>query len=150
MTQYFTTEGLKKLRDELEQLKTVEMRKVIELIKYAASFGDLKENAGYHEAKERQSLLERRISELEDIVNTAVVRDKVESDKIQIGSTITISMDGEQECMNIVASGESDILKNKISYLSPLGEKLVGRKQGDAFDFKINGKIVKIKILSVV
>lgn len=145
MVEYFTKEGLKKLQDELHYLKTAKTKEIADLLKYAASFGDLKENAGYHDAKDRQEFLVKRIKDLEKIVHNAVVSNKIETDKIQIGSVVLISMDGSEEKMEIVAPGESDILKGKISYQSPLGQKLMGKKAGEEFNF--NG--TKVKILEV-
>ena len=149
MNQYFTPEGIEKLRAELEQLKTVETKKIADLLKYAASFGDLKENAGYDDAKDRQAALVRRIHELEGIVNEAIVHVKQETDGIQIGSQVLIMLGPDKEQMEIVAPSEANILKNKVSYLSPLGAKLMGKVVGQDFDFESGGEKVKVKILEI-
>ncbi len=149
MTQYFTKEGLQKLKDELKELKTVKIPENIALIKYAASFGDLKENAGYHDARERKAFLLMRIEELENAINDAVVYEKKDTDKIQVGSEISILFDGNKEKYHIVAPGEADILKNKMSYQSPLGSQLMNRKAGDEFNYEIRDKKIKVKILSI-
>lgn len=150
MTQYFTAEGLKKLKEELKYLKTTKTKEIAALLKYAASFGDLKENAGYDDAKDRQAFLLGRIAELEAIINSAVVHEKKDTDKIQIGSEVLILFDGKEERYNIVAPGEADILKNKMSYQSPLGQKLIGQKVGVKFNFKAGNKTIKVEILEIL
>jgi transcription elongation factor GreA len=158
MVQYFTEEGLQKLKDELHELKTKKTKEIAELLKYAASFGDLKENAGYDDAKERQSWLLRRIAELESIVHTAIIKEKVDENIVQVGSKIKILFvdkpasakgfgEAREEEYEIVAPGEADVLHNKISYESPLGKELIGKKINSEFSF--GPKNIKIKILSV-
>lgn len=149
MVQYFTKEGLQKLKDELHHLKTVENKRIVKLIAEAAAFGDLKENAAYHEARDKMSFLRMRIAELEGAINEAVVKEKTLTDKIEIGSEIVILFDGKKEKYSLVAPSESDILKNKLSYQSPLGQALIGQKVGKEFDFQAGAKKVKIKILEI-
>lgn len=150
MVQYFTRDGLQKLKDELHNLKTVENKRIVKLIAEAAAFGDLKENAAYHDARDKMSFLRMRIAELEGAINEAFVRDKDDgNDKIQIGSEIKILFDGVEEKYEVVAPAEANILKNKISYQSPLGEMLMGKKSSEEFDFQSNNKSVKIKILEI-
>src|SRR4030042_2418990 len=154
MVQYFTKKGLKKLKDELHQLKTVENKRIVNLIAEAAAFGDLKENAAYHDARDKMAFLRMRVAELEGAINEAVVKDKEQTDKVQIGSEVKILFSaqggpdhgwGAPEVYEIVAPGEADVLKNKISYQSPLGQKLIGKKAGDEFDFQAGSKKVKEK-----
>ena len=149
MAQYFTKEGLQKLKDELHELKTVKIPENIKLIKYAAAEGDLKENAGYHDARERKRFLLMRIEELESAINDAVIIEKKNSSEVHIGCSVTIMMDKEKETYEIVAPGEADILKNRMSYLSPLGSQLMNRKVGDEFNYEIRGKKMKVKILAI-
>ncbi len=149
MVQYFTKKALKELQDELHELKTVKIPENIKLIKYAASEGDLKENAGYHDARERKVWLLRRIKELEDAINDSVILEKSSSDKVQIGSLVTINMDGNQEAYEMTAPGSSDILKNKMSYQSPLGKLLMDKKIGDEFTYEVKAKKMKVKILEI-
>lgn len=149
MAQYLTREGLQKLKDELHELKTVKIPENIKLIKYAAAEGDLKENAGYHDARERKTWLLRRIEELENAINDAVIYEKKDSDKVQNGSTVEILMDGKKETYEIVAPTEADILKNKMSYQSPLGQQLINRKVGEEFNYEIKDKKMKVKVLSI-
>lgn len=149
MVQYFTKQGLQKLKDELHRLKTVENKRIVKLIAEAAAFGDLKENAAYHDARDKMAFLRMRIAELEAAINEAVVKGKQDTDKVQIGSEVKILFDGNEEKYKIVAPGEAEILKNKLSYQSPLGEKLIGQKPGKEFDFLTGSKKVKIKILEI-
>ena len=149
MAQYFTKDGLKKLKDELKELKTTEMRKVVKLIAEAAAFGDLKENAAYHDARNAKSYLLGRIEQLENAINDAIVVEKKEGGVIQVGSEVKILFDGKEEVYSLVGPTEADILKNKISYQSPLGGKLLGRKVNEEFSYEMKGKKLKIKILEV-
>jgi len=149
MVQYFTKEGLQKLKDELHYLKTTKNKEIVKLIAEAAAFGDLKENAAYHDARDKMSFLRMRIAELEGAINEAVIREKDGTNKIQIGSEIIILFDGEKQNYQVAAPTEADILKNKISYQSPLGEKLIGQEAGKEFDFQAGTKKVKIKILEI-
>ena len=149
MIQYFTKEGLQKLKDELHQLKTVENKEIVKLIAEAAAFGDLKENSAYHDARDKMAFLRMRIRELEGAINEAVVKEKDGTNKIQIGSEIVILFDGEEQNYQVVAPSEADILKNKISYQSPLGQKLLGQKDGKEFDFMAGNKKVKVKIIKI-
>lgn len=149
MVQYFTKEGLQKLKDELHYLKTTKNKEIVKLIAEAAAFGDLTENAAYHDARDKMSFLRMRVAELEGAINEAVVKEKDGTGKIQIGSEIKILFDGNEEKYQVVAPGEADILKNKLSYQSPLGEKLIGQKIGKEFNFQSRNKKVKIKILEI-
>ena len=134
MSQYLTKEGLQKLKDELKELKTVKIPENIKLIKYAAAEGDLKENAGYHDARERKVWLLRRVEELENAINDAVIYEKKASDKVEVGSTIVILLDGDEETYEMVTQSEANILKGKMSYQSPLGQQLMNRKVGEQFN----------------
>src|SRR3989344_7627812 len=149
VTQYFTKEAMQKLKDELHELKTVKIPENIKLIKYAAAEGDLKENAGYHDARERKTWLLRRMEELESAINDAVILEKTVSDKVQISCMVEILLDGQKETYEVVDPSESDILKNKLSYQSPLGSLLMNRKVGDEFNYEIRDKKMKVKILSI-
>ena len=149
MVQYFTKEGLEKLKEELHQLKTVENKRIVRLIAEAAAFGDLKENASYHDARDKMSFLRMRIKELEGAINEAVVKENDGTDRVQIGSKIKILFDGEEMNYEVVAPSEANILKNKISYQSPLGQMLMGKDAGKEFDFHIGNRSVKVKIVSL-
>ena len=149
MVQYFTKEGLQKLKDELHYLKTTKNKEIVKLIAEAAAFGDLKENSAYHDARDKMSFLRMRIAELEGAINEAVVKEKNETGEIQTGSEVVILFDGEKQNYHIVAPSEANILQNKISYHSPLGQQLIGKKVGKEFDFMAGSRKVKVKILEI-
>ena len=135
MVKHLTQEGLEKLKKELEQLKTVSRKEVQERIRRSAAYGDLKENAGYHAAKDDQSFIEGRIIQLQDIINQAQVMEKKQGGGVQIGSIVCLkSKDGEDK-YQIVEPEEADILAGKISLKSSLGEALLGKKKGNIVKF---------------
>ncbi len=149
MTKYLTAEGLAKLKKELDYLKNVKRKEVSEEISFSASFGDLKENAAYDTAKEEQGFVEGRIVELEQILNQAKVLKKNGAGTVQIGSKVLVSTDSKKEKFQIVEPEEADIDTGKISYKSPLGGMLLGKKKGarveiEAPDGKIGYQIVEI------
>ena len=149
MAQYFTKESLQKLKDELHELKTVKIPENIKLIKYAAAEGDLKENAGYHDARERKVWLLRRMEELENAINDGVILEKKDSGNVEINCTVEIEMDGDKQTYEMVAPGSADILKNKMSYQSPLGQLLMGKKKGEEFTYEVRGRKMKVKVLKI-
>jgi len=149
MVQYFTKEGLQNLKDELKDLKDTKIPETRKLIAEARAFGDLKENAGYHDARDKMSFLLGRVEQLEGAINEAIVKEKDDTGTIQTGSNIIILFDGKEEHYSITAPSESNILENKISYHSPLGQQLLGKKAGDEFSFQAGSKMVKVKILEV-
>ena len=130
-----TDEGLKKLEDELEYLKTVKRKEVSAKIKEALGFGDLSENAEYDEAKNEQAQVEVRIVQLEKMLKNAKVidQDDVEIDKVGLGTKVKVyDIDMEEEIVyNMVGSTEADPDQNKISDESPVGKALMGRKVGE-------------------
>jgi transcription elongation factor GreA len=150
MVQYFTKEGLEKLKEELKDIKDNQMQETKKLIAEARAFGDLKENAGYHDARDKMSFLLGRIEQLESAINEAVIKEKdLENKNIQLGSKIKISFGGEEMEYEVVAPTEANILKNKISYHSPLGQTLMGKSVGKEFDFMAGDKKVKVKVLEI-
>jgi len=149
MVQYFTKDGLQKLKEELKDLKENKIPETKKLIAEARAFGDLKENAGYHDARDKMSFQLGRVEQLECAINEAIVKENDGTGCIQSGCKITISFDGEKMEYEVVAPTESDILKNKISYQSPLGQMLLGKAEGKEFDFMAGNKKVKVKILEI-
>ncbi len=152
MKNKLTKEGYKKLKDELDYLRTTKRKEVAERLKQAISYGDLSENAAYDEAKEAQSFLEGRIKELEQMINSAEIIEKKKDGKVNVGSKVFLKdEEGEKEEYEITGSAaESDPLKGKISSDSPLGKNLMGKKVSDkvAVDTpggKINYQILKIE-----
>ncbi len=149
MVQYITKEGLQKLKDELKDLKENRVPETRKLIAEARAFGDLKENAGYHDARDKMSFILGRIEQLDGAINEAIVKEKNDGGEIQIGAEITILFGSEKQEYEIVAPSEANILENKISYQSPLGQRLIGKKIGDEFNFTGGNKAVKVKIISI-
>ncbi|MCX6721717.1 MAG: transcription elongation factor GreA [Candidatus Staskawiczbacteria bacterium] len=149
MVQYFTKEGLQQLKDELKDLKENKIPETKKLIAQAREFGDLKENAGYHDARDKMSFQLGRVEQLEGAINEAVVKENDGSGCVQSGCKITISFGGEKMNYEMVAPGEADILKNKISYQSPLGQNLMGKAVGKEFDFMAGNKRIKVKVLEI-
>lgn len=150
---FLTKEGLTKLEDELEQLKTVTRKEVADRIKVALGYGDLSENAEYDQAKQEQAKLEERILKLENLVREAVVVEEheVTTDKVNIGTTVTVREDGEDEDeeYTIVGSAESDPLNGKISNESPLGSALLGRRRKDVVEVHAPDGVIKYTIKSI-
>lgn len=151
-----TYEGLRKLEDELEELKTVKRKEVAEKIKEARGQGDLSENAEYDAAKEEQGEIESRIVVIEKMLRNAEVidDDEVSGDIVTVGSRVKIwDMEFEEEIdYSIVGSAEADPMSSengKISNESPVGRGLLGHKIGDVVDIETPGGIVQFKILGI-
>jgi transcription elongation factor GreA len=149
MVKYLTPEGLEKLKKELNYLKQVKRKEIAERLKHTASFGDLTENFAYQQAKEDQAFLEGRILELEEIIRSAKAIEKKETGKVQIGSIILVSSDGNREKFQIVESEETDPLKGKISYQSPLGKALLNKSVGAKIKIETPGGKIQYKILEI-
>ncbi len=149
MSQYLTAEELEKLKKELNYLKTVEMRKVAELIRHTASQGDLSENAAYDDAKERQGFLQGKILELKEKINNAEIVEKKKTGKVEIGSMVSIFLDGEKERFEIAGAGQTDLKKDKLSYESPIGKAIFGRKTGDKVKIKTGENEINCEILKI-
>lgn len=139
MSNYLTPEGLEKFKKELEHLETVKRRELADKLNYAISFGDLKENAAYHEAKEAQGFLEGRIQELKAIISNAKVVEKKNNGMVGIGSTVLLSLNGSNEEYSIVSPEEADIFKGKLSFKSPLGKLLIGKAKGTKVNIETPG-----------
>ncbi len=148
-----TDEGLNKLEQELEMLKTQKRQEVAEKIKVARGFGDLSENAEYDAAKEEQAQIEARIVQLENMLKNAKIIDQDEIDltKVSIGTKVTVfDVEFEEELeYSIVGSTEADPDLNKISDESPVGRALIGRNIGDTVDVETPGGVIQMKILSI-
>ncbi|SHF30554.1 transcription elongation factor GreA [Caldanaerobius fijiensis DSM 17918] len=148
-----TYEGLKKLEEELEYLKTVKRQEVAERIKQARAFGDLSENSEYDEAKNEQAFVEGRIATLEAMLRNAKVIDEedITLDRVSIGCTVKVyDEDLEEEVeYTIVGSAEADPSNMKISDESPVGKALLGHHVGDVVDVEVPDGIIKMKILEI-
>ena len=150
MTEYFSEEGLERLKQELEELKTSKRHEIAARLEHAKSLGDLSENAEYQEAKEEQSLLESRIVEMEETLRNAVIIKKdTRSDLVQIGSTVRVKSEHGEETFTIVGSEEADPKEGKISNESPLGKSFLGKKAGDTVEVKTPGGGVHYSISAI-
>lgn len=157
-TVYLTAEGLRKLKEELQNLIEVRRPEIAAKLKRALEFGDLSENAEYQEAREDQAMMEARIAELEEQVRNVELIDEAGSsdfgtgDTVQMGSTVTVmNMEGEkvEETYIIVGSTEANPLEGRISNESPLGNALLDHKVGDKVKFKAPAGIQEYKITAL-
>jgi transcription elongation factor GreA len=144
---YISPEGLKKLKEELTQLKAVDRPEIIDRIAKARDLGDLSENAEYHDAREKQSFIEGRIQELEALIKNAIIIKIKKSDTVQIGSTVHASCDdGSIVKYTIVGPSEADPAQGRISHESPLGRAFLGQSIGHEFELKIPAGMLKCVI----
>lgn len=142
----FTLEGYNTAKKEYDDLQTIRVEAVANLKKYR-EMGDLSENSAYRAAKWKLSSIDSRIRRLEQVLKRAKIVEKRSSDKVEIGSKVTVeSKYGVQE-FTIVGSYESDILKGNLSYLSPLGKELMNKKKSDTILLKMAEEEVLYKIL---
>lgn len=148
-----TLGGLKKLEQELEYLKTVKRRRVAERIKQAVEFGDINENSEYDDAKNEQAFVEGRILTIERMLRNAEVIDEtdIKPDEVGIGSKVKVlDLEFEEELIyTIVGSAEVDLLENKISNESPVGQALLGKKTGDLIEITVPAGQLKYRVLEV-
>ena len=148
---YLTAEKFEELKEELEHLKTIRRKEVAESLEYARSLGDLSENAEYQEARDMQAAIEERINHLEQVMKEAKIVSHKKGDVVGLGSEVSIKKDKEKESRKymIVGSEEANIHEHKLSYLSPLGEALMGKAKGDTFSFETPGGKQAYKVLKV-
>lgn len=145
-----TKEGLAALKREYEQLVNQKRPAIAQRINRAREFGDLSENSEYDAAKEEQSLIEHRISELEKVVHKAqVVAPSQKTDFVIIGSKVVIEMNDEIHDFTVVGSMEADPTKNKISNESPVGKALLGLKVGETIEVAVGPVKSRIKVLEI-
>lgn len=146
-----TEEGLKKLEDELDYLRSEKRQQVAERLKVAISYGDISENSEYDDAKNEQAMMEGRIAEITRILGEATVVDApTKSSKVHIGSKVTVDMGGNERVFTIVGAAESDSTAGKISNESPVGAALLGTKKGDEIDLQgPTGRGIHIKVLKI-
>ncbi len=149
--QYLTQEKFDEFKKELQYLSTTRRKKIAESLEYARSLGDLSENAEYSEARELQASTEERIRYLEGILASAKILKKKKSAKVTLGSKVVIVKQGsdDEHDYTIVSSEETNMIERKLSYLSPLGEALMGKKKGDEFTFETPSGKQRYTIVSV-
>lgn len=150
---YYTAEGLKKLKEELEQMKTIERSKISQQIAEARDKGDLSENAEYDAAKEAQGLLEMKISKLEDVLANARIlsEENIDLSKVGVLTKVKIKNLANSATMeySLVAEKEADIRKNKISVSSPIGKGLLGKKVGETAEIQVPRGVMSFEILEI-
>ena len=145
-----TREGYNKLKKELNYLIKVKRKEVADELKDAASYGDLSENFSYESAKEEQSNVETRISELKETLKRAeIVGEGIMKEGVQVGSVIEVEVEGKKKELSIVGETESDPFKGKISCDSPIGKSLIGKKVGDTCLIKTPGGLKEYKITKI-
>ena len=148
-----TADGKEKLEKELEDLRLKRRPEVIKRIKIARSYGDLSENSEYESAKDEQAFVEGRISQIENMLQSAVIidNDDVAADEVSMGRSITFKElpDEEPETYTIVGESESDPLSGKISNESPMAKGLLGHKVGEKVDIEIPSGVMHVEILEV-
>ena len=151
---YYTEEGLKKLRAELNQLKDVERLKASEAIAEARDKGDLSENAEYDAAKEAQGMLEMQIAKLENtLANARIINEsELDTSKVLVLSTVKVEnkANGMQMKYTLVAQSEADLKSGKISVDSPIGKGLLGKEVGEVAVISVPNGDIKLEILSIV
>lgn len=150
---FLTAEGLVKIEDELDDLKSVKRKEIAERIKVALSFGDISENSEYDQAKNEQAQLEERIAKLENMLRNAKVidEDEITTDKVSVGSKVVVKdleFDEEMEYV-IVGSAEADPYEGRISNESPLGSALIGYKTGEIVEVNVPDGVIKYEILNI-
>ncbi len=147
-----TQEGKEKLEEELHYLETEKRAEIGERIRVAREFGDISENSEYDDAKNEQGMMEARIAEITRILGEATIVSKPSgsSNKVNIGSTVTVDMGGRERVFTIVGGAESDSAAGKISNESPVGAALLGHKKGDNIETTgPTGRAIKMTILKI-
>ncbi len=148
-----TPDGLKRLEDELETLKSVKRREVAERIKVAIGYGDISENSEYEDAKNEQAFIEGRVITLEKMLRNARIinSDEIVTDVVSIGVTVSVQdlEYGDTMEYTIVGTAESDPLNNKISNESPVGKAIIGKKIGTIVDVTTPAGVIQYKILDI-
>ncbi len=150
---FLTEEGLVRIEDELDELKSVKRKEIADRIKQSLSFGDISENSEYDQAKNEQGQLEERIAKLENMLRNAKIidEDEITTDKVSIGSKVVVKdleFDEEMEYA-IVGSAEADPYKGRISNESPLGSSLIGCEIGEIVEVSVPDGVIHYKILNI-
>lgn len=151
--QYFSPDGLKKLQEELSQLKNVERPRISQQIAEAREKGDLSENAEYDAAKDAQGLLELRISKLEEVIASARLLDdsKLDTSKVMVLTKVRIKnrKTGQELTYTLVAENEADLKAGKISVTSPIGKGLLGKKIGETAQIEAPSGKMEFEVLEI-
>ena len=148
---YITEEKKQALIEELNYLKTTRRKEILEALSSAKALGDLSENAEYHQAREDQGKTEDRINQIEHMLQSATVVGKHSSNKVEIGTNVTVKKEGGKDAItySIVGAEEADMAQNKISNRSPLGEALFGRMKKEEISIKTPNGTSKYTIVDI-
>lgn len=148
---YLTNEGLNKLKEELDYLKSVKREEVILALKDARALGDLSENAEYDAARNEQAQVESRIAELEAMIDNAIIITDIKTDKVGIGNSVKIEYveDKDTETYSIVGSNEVDPFNNKISNESPIAKAIMGLAVGDIAKVESPNGQYSVKVVQI-
>jgi len=148
---YITEEKKQALQDELNHLKTVKRKEILESLEAARALGDLSENAEYHQAREDQGKTEDRILQIEHMLKSSIIVRKHSSTNVEIGTTVKVKKENlkEEITYSIVGAEEADMTNHKISNKSPLGEALFGKKKGDVISIKTPKGLVKYTLVDI-
>ena len=145
-----TKQGFENLKKELDELVRVKRPYAIDRLGKARSMGDLSENSEYAAAKEELAFVEGRISEIEEILKIVeVVENHNGGNRVEIGSTVTVEMDGKKELFQIVGEFEADPMHKKLSHTSPIGQALIGKKVGEWIEVSVPAGKIKYKVVDI-
>jgi transcription elongation factor GreA len=149
--EYISKEKYEELEKELQYLRTEKRQEIAERLEHARSLGDLAENAEYHSARDEQGELEARIGQLDDLLKHAEIIKHHKSDVVEVGTKITIQKKGSKDKIDyeLVGSEEADLSIGKISYKSPLGSAMMGKKKKDEFSFETPKGVVNYVVVDI-
>lgn len=148
---YITEDKKQALIEELNYLKSVKRKEILESLQAAKALGDLSENAEYHQAREDQGKTEDRINQIDYMLQNSIVVKKHHSNKVEIGTTVDVIREGSKESVSysIVGAEEADMSLNKISNKSPLGQALFGKEKGDVVSINTPKGLAKYTIVKI-
>ncbi|MBM4401991.1 MAG: transcription elongation factor GreA [Candidatus Cloacimonetes bacterium] len=146
---FLTKQGLEELKKEYRELTQKKRPEILEKIQSARSLGDLSENAAYHQARREQSFIDGRILELEELLQNAKIVINQGNGIVQLGSKVKVKLDSDEQELILVSEVEADIANGKISHKSPIGQALLGKKQGDVVEVEAPVGKIRYTILNV-
>lgn len=150
MKTQLTKQGYDNLKKELDELKTKKRQQAVDRLSKARAMGDLSENSEYSAAKEQLAFVEGRIQEIEEILkNVEVIENNNQENYIQLGSSVSVEINGKKELFQIVGEFEADPLNKKLSHTSPIGKALIGKKPGDWVEIQVPVGKIKYKIVEI-
>lgn len=145
-----TQQGFDKLKKELNQLKKIKRPQILERLRKARGLGDLKENSEYTAAREDLNLTDKKIEEIEGVLQKAkIIKGKRGNQTVNIGSKVTVELDGHKNQFLIVGEFEANPAENKISYVSPIGKALMGKKIGEVVEVEAPAGKIRYKIIAI-